>query len=175
MLTSDFLTQRRLLDKFACPALVMSYDLFTRPSETSKISSLDVIASQAWGYQSVSVIIAQSVAASDVTAARLPKSGQFDDTVMVGLLGLHLEFVRVLLTRLKVACPFDLQLLAPLTFIERDQALKNAATRTRLTVEDLTTLRSPRRRQYSSVQAVSESARRSKKRTVAWRKLCATL
>ena len=39
MLTSELLKQHRLLEKLAGMALVMSYDLFTRPSETFKTGS----------------------------------------------------------------------------------------------------------------------------------------
>ena len=87
ILASDLLQQHRLLDRLAGLELVVSYDLFTRPSETLKVPSRGVIAPQARGYQSVSVIIAQSVAASDATAAHTAKSGQSDDTAMAGLLG----------------------------------------------------------------------------------------
>ena len=80
----------------------------------------------------MSVIIALSVTVSDATAAQPAESGQFDDTVMAALLGLQLEFVRVLLTRLKAACRVDLLLPSPLTHIGYEQALKNAVTRTRL-------------------------------------------
>ena len=45
----DLLKQRHLLDKLAGFALVMSYDLFTRPSDILHISSRDVIALQARG------------------------------------------------------------------------------------------------------------------------------
>ena len=47
-------------------ALVVSHDLFPRPSET--LTSRDVMTSQVRGYWSVSVIIAQSGTASDGTA-----------------------------------------------------------------------------------------------------------
>ena len=96
ILTSDLLQQHRLLDKLAGLALAMSYDLLTRPSETLKISSCP-------------------------HAGRAPisvshQSGQLDDTVMAFLRGLQLEFVRVLLLRLKAACRTDLPLLSPLRF-----------------------------------------------------------
>ena len=74
MLASDLLKQHRLLDKLAGLALAMSYGLFTRPSETLKIFSRDVIASQTRCYHSVSVIIAKSGAASDATAAQTASS-----------------------------------------------------------------------------------------------------
>ena len=78
-------------------------------------------------------VIAQTVAASDATAALPAKSGHFDDTVMAGLLDLQLEFVRMLLTRLKAACPTDLPLLSPLKLNDCEMALKYAATRTQMT------------------------------------------
>ena len=68
ILTSDLLKKHPLLDKLAGLALVMSYDLCTKPSETLTSSSRDVIAHQARGNQSVSISIAQGVAASDATA-----------------------------------------------------------------------------------------------------------
>ena len=70
------------------------------------------------------------------------------------------------------SCPTDLPLLSTLRIIDNELALKLAATRTR--VENLTALRSPRRRQYRSILASSGFARYSKKRAVAWRNLRAT-
>ena len=88
---------------------------------------------QARGYQPVSVIVAQSVAASDTTAAQTAKSGQFDDTVLAGLSGLQLDFERVLLLRPEAACPTDLPLLSRLRLNDYELALKLSATRTRQT------------------------------------------
>ena len=93
MLASNLLKQHHLLDKLAGLAPVMSYDLFTMPSETLKTISRDVISPQARGYHSVSVIIAKSRTASATTTALPAKSVEFDDTIPARLAGPPARFV----------------------------------------------------------------------------------
>ena len=105
----DFLEQHRLLDKLAGLAHVVSCDVIALREGT----------------------LAQSGATSDGTAAQLAKSVQFDDTIMTDFQDLQLEYVRVLLTCLKVACPIDLSLLSSLR--HKEHGLPLASRRTRMT------------------------------------------
>ena len=76
ILTTGFLKQRRLMDKIAGLALVVSYDLFPRSSETWGMSSRDFIAPQARDCWSVSVTIAQSDISNDNTREKRTIHGQ---------------------------------------------------------------------------------------------------
>ena len=66
LIVRDLLTQDALLDKLAAFALVMSFDLFTRPSETLRIEARDVVAPTAKRYKVVSVMIAQTETYDDL-------------------------------------------------------------------------------------------------------------
>ena len=124
MLASDFLNQHRVLDKCAGFALVMSYDLFTRPSETLNTSRATFSSSaSSAGYRSVSVIIAHSVAASDATAAQLAKTLPILRHTHGRLAG------RVFLIRLPLPSPLQLN--------DYELTLKYAATRLRLSASKI--------------------------------------
>ena len=144
MLASDLLEQHRLLDKLA--GLVMPHDLFTRPLETLKIFSRGVIAPKR----------AVTAGPPATTTAQPARRCEFDDTILTGLLGFQLEFVRVLLIRVQVAGSPDLPMLLPLRFIDNELALK-LATRTRLTAGRI---------QHRCVQEASGRARHSGERPV---------
>ena len=140
ILATDLMKQHRLLDKLAGLALVISYDLFTRSPETVKISCCDIITPQARGYHSVSVIVAQSRAASDATTAQPAKKRRIRRHSHGQLAGLP--------ARIRAGAPAssasrlpDRPLLSPLRLIDYELALKLAVTRARLdSVENLTRL-----------------------------------
>ena len=84
-------------------ALVCSFDLFLRPSEALAIKSADVVAPQRGRYKNVAVIIAPAPLVEARTtwqAKKAAKSGEWDDTVIAGLPGLHLEWVSEVLLKL---------------------------------------------------------------------------
>ena len=85
MLASDLLKQHRLLDKLAGIALVMSYDFFTRPSETLKIFSCDVITSKARPPLSVRHQRPERDGKRRNNSTTRER-GEFDDTILLGFL-----------------------------------------------------------------------------------------
>ena len=85
--SSDLLMRHSLLDKLAGLALVMSYDLPTRQSETLKISSRDVIALKRGDSSQCQSSFRRAWLQATRQQHNPRKNGQFDDTVVSGLLG----------------------------------------------------------------------------------------
>jgi hypothetical protein len=76
-------------------AFLVSYDLFTRPSELLSASPEDVVVPSVGQYQGISLVVAPMRKKGEThTVGRKPaKSGEFDDTVIANLPGLGLGFV----------------------------------------------------------------------------------
>ena len=106
ILAHHFLQQPSLVEQLAGLATVVSFDLFTRPTETLEIRKEDIFAPKG-RYKTTSVIIApmptkdKTLRAALLPVAKPAKSGQYDDTVIAGLPGLGLEWVDQLLRELQ--------------------------------------------------------------------------
>lgn len=101
-----WLARRNELEaRSAALALVLSFDLFTRPSETLDIKGGDVVIPGVGHDADTSVIVAPSRHAdgsrADDRPPRPSKNRQFDDTVLAGVKGFRTLFVRTLLRKMK--------------------------------------------------------------------------
>ena len=115
MIGEWLLTRKTLKPKLAAVAFLCSYDLFTRPSEIVNAKAADVVVPAVGRYTSTSLVVAPSMSTGKPTASRRPaKSGEFDDTVIAGLKGMHLEFVSDILKGLQKQTHSEDSLLWPL-------------------------------------------------------------
>ena len=133
LIADHLISQDSLSAKLAATALVCSFDLFTRPSETLELRHEDIIPPRG-RYKSTSVIVAPlPIKASTLKAATAPapksaKSGEFDDTVLAGLPGLGLEWVESLMVKLKEAAVAQQRLFDPLNLAEYEALLRDTST-----------------------------------------------
>lgn len=134
LLAEALLTEDDRTSTLAAAALVISFDLFLRPSEALALTAADVVAPRVGQYGHVSVMVAQldpSLRRNE-EAPRPAKSGEFDDTILAGLPGLNLMFVAPLLLRLRQGAQRGLPMLAPLTLAQYETSLHRAARATDL-------------------------------------------
>ena len=136
VIVRDLLSQGGLMDRLAAVALVMSFDLFTRPSETLRIKARDVVVSTAKRPKVVSVMIAQTVTYDGLDhradEAQISQSAKIGECVAPGLPGLGLEFVTSLLLHMREWWPSNKPLLFPLDLAMYASSLAKAARRARL-------------------------------------------
>ncbi|CAK0843206.1 unnamed protein product, partial [Prorocentrum cordatum] len=138
ILAFDLLGQPTVTAAAAGLAFLTQYDTFARPSEILNLKKEDVIVPSAANYKQTCIIVAPQTAKGSSTPAKPAKSGEFDDTVVVGLEGLGLPFVPQLLQSLRSQAPKGSKLLAPLTLPRYEKEIKDAAVRCRLTDLNIT-------------------------------------
>jgi integrase len=123
-----------LVSHLSALALIIQFDLFTRPSETLEIRAQDIVEAKGGDYKGIAVVIAPSTtaavrqaacfASSAATvrrkrtavfrrpAAKPAKSGEYDDTIKANLL---FPWTGDLLKAMKAACAPQQHIFDPLT------------------------------------------------------------
>eukprot|EP00971_Amphidinium_carterae_P342554 6481897-Amphidinium_carterae.1 len=126
LLVHHLVTSADLIAMLSGLASVIGFDLFARPSEVLGITAEEVVAPRHFGYGDVGVVIASSkpMGGGVPTAA---KNGEFDETIIAGLPGMQLEFVRGLLQRMAALFPQGVPLLHPLTLGQFERAVRSAS------------------------------------------------
>ena len=132
VIASKLLDENGLLGRLSGLAMLVEFDLFTRPSETLEIRKEDVIVPKGQ-YKTTSVIIAPlptkptTAKAATRAAPKAAKSGEFDDTVLAGLPGLGLEWAAELVQVLKQQAVEQQRLLDPLTLTQYERYVSATA------------------------------------------------
>ena len=124
--------QPLLTQKLAAAALLISFDLFARPSEVLELTGDEVLKIDESDYQGVSVVFGPSINldehGNEIRCRKPSKNGEFDDTVMAGLDGLGLEWIPELLMLLRQQCRRKADpLLFPLDLATFEKHVKEAS------------------------------------------------
>lgn len=134
LLADHLIEQDTLESVFSATAMIVSYDLFLRPSEMLYLRGSDIKAPRVNKYQ-VAVLVAQlDPEARSREAPRPAKSGEFGDTIVAGLAALGLPFVPKALLALQLHEVRGAPLLDPLTLAQYENAFRKAARATGLSI-----------------------------------------